>query len=301
MTIEQLNSDYGIADQLQFSLGKGDFPLINIKNTHAQALISLYAGQVLSYRPVTAAEDLMFVSENAYFQTGKAIKGGTPICWPWFGPDPEDLGRASHGFVRNRLWSVQSTTTTPDQATQVTLGLVDTAETRDLWPHAFSLALEITVGRTLNMALITRNTGNQPFALTQALHTYFRIGDINAVSVQGLADKTYIDKVDGGTQKRQSGLVTISEEVDRVYLEVPAELVIEDPSLKRNIRVRSQGSQTAIVWNPWIDKSANMADFGDDEYQQMLCVETANAANDVVHLPPGSENHLVANYSIEAR
>lgn len=301
MNIEQLNSGYGIANQLQFSTGKGNLPVIEIANPHAQALISVYAGQVLSFRPVATTKDLMFVSEQAYYQPGKAIKGGTPICWPWFGPDPEGLGRASHGFVRDRLWSVQSTTTTPEQATQVILGLVDTAETRDLWPHAFSLALEITVGSTLNIALITRNTGNQTFTLTQALHTYFQIGDINAVSVRGLESKTYIDKVDEGKHKQQLGLVTITEEVDRVYLDVPAELVVEDPAFKRNIRIRSQGSQTAIVWNPWLDKSANMADFADDEYQQMLCVETANAANDVVHLPPGSENYLVANYSIEAR
>ena len=151
------------------------------------------------------------------------------------------------------------------------------------------------------MALITRNTGNQTFALTQAFHTYFQVGDIRAVSVSGLENKPYIDKVDGGNSKQQSGAVTIAEEVDRIYSAVPAELVIEDPALKRNIHIHAQGSQTAIVWNPWIDKAKSMADFADDEYQRMLCVETANAANEVVNLAPGNEHHLVANYSIEAR
>ena len=221
----------------------------------------MYAGQVLSYRPTSATEDLMFLSEKAYYQTGKAIKGGTPICWPWFGPDPEGLGRASHGFVRNRLWSMQSTTTTPEQETKVTLGLKNTAETREIWPHAFELAIEITVGKTLTIALITRNTGDQPFPITQALHTYFKIGDITSVQVCGLEDKKYIDKVDGGTQKNQSGLITITEEVDRIYMDVSPELVIEDPTLKRKIRIKSTGSQTAIVWNPWVDNSVKMADF----------------------------------------
>lgn len=300
MTIEQLNAEYGIAEQLHFSSGNGGFPLIHIKNPHAQASISVYGGQVLSYCPVTVAEDLIFLSQKAYFQTGKAIKGGTPICWPWFGPDPEGLGRSSHGFVRNRLWSVQSTTTTPERETQVVMGLVDTAETRDIWPYGFALSIEITVGKTLKIDLITRNTGHQSFPLTQALHTYFHIGDINAVRVNGLDGRHYIDKVDGGKQKQQSGLVTISEEVDRIYQDVPSELVIEDPAFKRNLHIQSQGSQTAIVWNPWMDKSSAMADFADDEYQNMICVETANAADDVVSLPPGQEHHLVANYAIVA-
>jgi len=300
MNIEQLNSDYGIADQLRFSNGKGDLPIIEINNSHAQALISVYAGQVLSYRPQSASEDLMFLSEKAYYQTGKAIKGGTPICWPWFGPDPENKGRASHGFVRNRLWSVQSTTTTPEQETKVTLGLQDTPETQGIWPHAFELSIEITVGKTLDIELVTHNTGDQPFTITQALHTYFKVGDIAAVKVGGLEDKEYIDKVDGGTQKHQSGLITIAEEVDRIYTDVPSVLVIEDAALKRKIHINSTGSQTAIVWNPWTDNAVKMADLADDDYKKFVCVETANAANDVVTISPGTEGRLTANYSIKA-
>lgn len=298
MNIEQLNSDYGIADQLRFSSGKGDLPVVEINNSHAQALISVYAGQVLSYRPKSAPEDLMFLSEKAYYQAGKAIKGGIPICWPWFGPDPEGKGRASHGFVRNRLWSVQSTTTTPEQETKVKLGLQDTSETREIWPHAFELSIEITVGTTLSVELSTRNTGDQPFTITQALHTYFKIGDIASVKVAGLEDKEYIDKVDNGTQKHQSGLIAIAEEVDRIYTDVPSALVVEDPALNRKIHIHSTGSQTAIVWNPWIDNAAKMADLADDDYKKFVCVETANAANDVVSVLPGTKGRLTANYSI---
>lgn len=299
MNIEQLNSDHGIANQLQFSNGKGDLPVIKIANPHAQALISVYAGQVLSYHPTSATADLMFLSEKAYYQTGKAIKGGTPICWPWFGPDPEGLGRASHGFVRNRLWTVQSTATTPDQETKVKLGLVDTPETREIWPHAFELSIEITVGKTLTIDLSTRNTGDQPFTITQALHTYFNVGDIAPVQVGGLENTNYIDKVDGGAQKHQSGLITITEEVDRVYTDVSPTLVIEDPTLKRKIHIKSTGSKTAIVWNPWVENAAKMADLEDDDYKQMICVETANAANDVIDIAPGTAASIVANYGIE--
>src|SRR5665647_850684 len=174
MSIEQLNADYGIVGQLRFIEDKGGFPFIEISSAKASALISVYAGQVLSFRPVGEVDDLMFLSEKAYYQTGKAIKGGVPICWPWFGADPEGLGRPAHGFVRNRLWNVVATETTADGDTRVTLGLMDTPETRAIWPQSFTLALEITVGNSLNLELVTRNTGTQTFPVTQAFHTYFK-------------------------------------------------------------------------------------------------------------------------------
>ncbi|ABW30065.1 D-hexose-6-phosphate mutarotase [Acaryochloris marina] len=298
MNIEQLNADYGIADQLQFSLGQGDFPIIKINNAHAQAMISVYGGQVLSYRPTSAPEDLMFISEQAYYQTGKAIKGGTPICWPWFGPDPESLGRASHGFVRNRLWTVQSTSTTPSQEIKVKLGLVDTPETRDIWPHSFDLSIEFTIGSTLKIELITHNTGEQPFSITQALHTYFQVGDIAPLRVKGLEGAAYIDKVDGGVQKQQSGEIAIAEEVDRIYLGVSPALAVEDPTLNRRIEITASGSQTAVVWNPWVDNSTKMADLKDDDYQKFVCVETANAANEVIEIQSGTAYSLTADYRI---
>lgn len=299
MNIEQLNTQYGIAGQLKIIEGKGSFPVIAIENSKAKALISIYAGQVLSFQPVGESADLMFVSENAYYKTGKATKGGIPICWPWFGPDPKGLGRASHGFVRNRLWTLLSTETTPTGDTQVTLGVTASDETREIWPHTFELTLEITVGTRLTVALITQNKGSETFSITQALHTYFTIGDINQVKVLGLEDTTYLDKVDGGAQKDQVGAVTVSAEVDRVYQLVKPELVIDDPALGRHIRITTEGSQTTIVWNPWMEISAKMADLEEQDYQKFICVETANAANEVVNVSPGNQYRLQATYAIE--
>ena len=195
MNIEQLNTTHGIADQLKFVEGKGGLPFIEISNAKASALISVYAGQVLSFQPVNEPDDLLFLSEKAYYQAGKAIKGGAPVCWPWFGADPQGLGRPAHGFVRNRLWNVVGSEATAAGDTKVTLGLMDTAETRTIWPHSFSLTLEITVGDSLNLELITRNTGTQAFCITQAFHTYFKVGDISQASVLGLEGTDYIDKV----------------------------------------------------------------------------------------------------------
>jgi glucose-6-phosphate 1-epimerase len=300
MNIEQLNAEFGIAEQVKFIEGKGGLPFIEVRNDQASALISTYAGQVLAFQPQGVADDLFFLSEKAFFQQGKAIKGGVPICWPWFGPDPEGLGRPAHGFVRNRQWNVIAVEAVSSAETKLVLGLRDTPETREIWPFAFELLLEINVGSTLGLTLITRNLGDQAFELTQALHTYFQVGDINQVKVRGLEAKDYLDKVDEGQRKTQSGAVIIDGEVDRIYLDVDQELTIEDPGLQRVIRIASSGSKTAVVWNPWSHISAQMADLNDEDYRNLLCVETANAAQEVVNLPPAGEYRLRADYRIES-
>lgn len=299
MDLARLNADYGIDGQLQFSSGKGDFSCIKVTNDQATALISVYGGQVLSFQPQGEPQDLMFVSENAYYKTGKAIKGGVPVCWPWFGPDPEGAGRPSHGFARNRFWQVLETEALTNGATKVSLGFSDSDDTRALWPHAFELALEITVGTTLGMALVSRNRGDAPFEITQALHTYFTVGDITQATVIGLDGTRYIDKVDGGAVKPQAGAVDITSEVDRIYTSVPGMLVIQDRALGRNIRITSTGNQTAVVWNPWSEISVKMADLADQDYTRFLCVETTNAAENVVTVPAQGEFRLEVTYQIE--
>lgn len=299
MNIAQLNTNYGIADKVKFVEGEGGFPVAEISNEYAQAKISVYAGQVLSFRPVDQAEDIMFLSSTAYYLAGKAIKGGTPICWPWFGPDPEDKGRASHGFVRNRMWQIRDVISTPEGETKISLGLVDTPETREIWDYSFNFAIAITVGKVLTVELITKNTGTESFNITQALHTYFKIGDINQVKVVGLDGREYIDKVDGGKEKTQSGEVAFTGECDRIYLDVQPELVIDDQVLNRKIKITATNSKTAIVWNPWADISASMADLGDQDYKKFVCVETANAANEVIKVNAGSEYILTAQYAVE--
>ncbi len=302
MNIEQLNADFALAGQLAFVTGKGGLPYIKISNDHADALVSVYAGQVLSFTP-KGADDLLFVSDKAYYQEGKAIKGGIPVCWPWFGADSEGKGRPAHGFVRNRLWNVLSTRTTGDGATQMTLGLESTPETMAIWPHSFMLTLDITIGKTLQLVLVTRNTSEQAFTITQALHTYFAVGDITQTSVLGLDGRQYIDKAAGagGAIKQQDGAVMVSTEVDRIYTDVPGELTVADGALQRTIRITSSGNKTAVVWNPWVDIAASMGDLQDDDYQRFVCVETANAADDVVEVTAGGEFRLTVEYYMNSK
>lgn len=302
MEITQLNARYGLAEQLQFVQAKGGFINLEIRNVHAQAQISLYGGQVLAFCPQGEETDLLFVSDNAYFQYGKAIKGGIPVCWPWFGNDPEGLGRAAHGFARNRTWDVITTASLSNGATQVVLGLQDDAETRALWPYAFQLRLTITIAESLSLQLTTHNTGTQTFKLTQALHSYFQIGDVQYTALHGLDGCHYVDNsVQGqGAIRQQDGDVVISEEVDRIYLQVPAALQLDAPALARRVTIHTQGSQSVVVWNPWQAIAAKMGDLDAADYQHFLCVETANVAEDVIDVAAGEQHSLAVEYCLHS-
>jgi glucose-6-phosphate 1-epimerase len=297
MDIHQLNNDYGISDQLEFIDGSGGLAFIAIKNQLATALISLHGGQVMSFKPLGEEADLLFLSSQSEYVDGKAIRGGIPVCWPWFGPDPKGLQRPNHGFVRYHCWSVLRTTTTSVE-TIVLLQFFEHYKKEKTWRQPFELILEIRVGKTLTLKLITRNTGKKPFSITQAFHSYFRVGDINQVEVSGLAGCDYYDKLDQGTQKTQTGVLTISEETDRIYTEVKSDLIVDDPSLQRWIQIASPGNETVVVWNPWQKASEKLADLEKNAYQQFICVETGNIAFDLVQVLPGEESCLETHFSI---
>jgi glucose-6-phosphate 1-epimerase len=301
MDIEALNAEHGIDGVLRFTEGRGGLTMIEIANAQATALISPYAGQVLAYRPSDAADDLLFVSERAYFAERKAIKGGIPICWPWFGADPEAKGRPAHGFVRAWPWQVLATESLADGSTRVQMGIADDAHTRAIWPQYFNLLVDIHVDATLSVALSTLNAGDRPFNITQGLHAYFNVGDASRVRVKGLDGRRYIDKAaDGGDAViRQEGQVAFEREVNRIYEEVPSLLTIVDPTLDRRIRIESEHSRTAVVWNPWVETAKAMDDLDDQDYRRFVCVETVNTASEVVEIPPGETYRLAARYAVE--
>lgn len=297
--IDHLNAEFGIQGQVRFVEGQGGLVMIEVENAYATAKISTYSAQVVGFRPGAEGDDLLFVSEQAYFAPGKAIKGGIPICWPWFGPDPSGQGGPGHGFVRARQWRVAGVLSQHDGSTYIRLETEDDETTRRLWPHRFVLELEIQIGRNLLVTLVTRNKNDHPLTISQGLHTYFKVGDIAKTQVSGLDGCAYLDKTEDGARKQQQGPVVIGGEVDRIYLGVERDLVIEDSALDRRIRIESTHSRSAVVWNPWGEKAKAMGDFGDEEYRGMLCVETTNADEDAVQIPAGGEYRLSAEYSVE--
>lgn len=297
--IDQLNQQFSIDGHLAFEQGKGELPLITVSNKYASATISLHGGQVLSYQQTNSEHDLLFVSDNAYFQPGKAIKGGAPICWPWFGAHPEDSSLPAHGLVRNQLWQVDATEYRDNGEVVITLLYTDTEQTRQCWPYAFELREVISIGAQLQIALITTNTGGEAFNITQAIHTYFRVADCTQIQISGLENKLYLDKVTQFSEKQQQGPVTIDQEVDRIYQHIDQAQCIEDKVRQRRIRIDHAGSATCVVWNPWQAISRSSADLCDDDYQRFICVETANAAQDRITIQPGDSYTLSASYQID--
>lgn len=294
MNIDQLNTQFGIPGNVEFIIEKGGLSYIKISNTHANALISLLGGQLLSYQPVSQSEDMLFISEKSFYEDGKAIRGGIPVCWPWFGVDPKGLQRPNHGFVRNHFWSVAHTASTPGETT-VRLQFSEDHKAEKTWKHPFTLVLEFKIGTTLNLSLTTHNFDNKPFAITQAFHTYFKVGDINQVEVLGLEGCTYYDKLDQGRQKAQNGIVTIREETDRIYQDVDNLVVLNDKSLKRRIEIVSENCKTGVVWNPW---AKAMPDLNPGDYRHFLCVETGNIAFDLIQIPPGGAHSLITTFTM---
>ncbi len=298
MQPDTLNTRFGLDSQLAFVTGQGGMVHAGIHNEHASATVSLYGGQVLSWRPRSARHDALFLSDRAYFQPGKAIKGGVPVCWPWFGPDPQDRGRPAHGFARISPWDVVQTAVLDNGATQLVLGLALDDQAHAGQDGDLAARLEIVVGTTLRLALTTANRGERPVELTQALHSYFAVGDIDAATVHGLEGRPYLDKTDGGREKVQAGTVSVAAEVDRIYTGVDHDLELHDAAWQRVIRIHATGSRSAVVWNPWRTVAAGMADLGAGDYRRMLCVETTNAGPDVVQLAPGAACTLAAEYTL---
>lgn len=288
-----LDERFRIADRLHFAVLHGGIVAI-LSHDGARAVVALQGGQVLTYSTPDCGE-VLWLSPQAKLGTGKAVRGGIPICWPWFGPHPEGGGRPAHGFVRTQFWRVVCATAA-GAATRLTLACEEGVDGHPHWPHSARLHLEIALGRTLSLSLTTQNTGPSAFELTQALHSYFRIADITSVEVRGLETVRFIDQLDPAGLKSEPGPVRISGEVDRIYQSLTTPVTIRDDPA-RLIEIASRGSASAVLWNPWIEKSARLGDMGCDGYRHMLCFETANAGADAVTLAPGESHTLTTAIS----
>ncbi len=294
--LAELNANHAIKGVLEFVEQAPGVILAQIGNEYATASVSLYAGQVLTFQPAGAAP-VLWLSETAFYVPGKAIRGGIPVCWPWFGPHAGDSSKPAHGFVRTAQWNVVGSRQLEDGQTELTLQIVDNEATRALWPHAFELTLTVTVGEHLDVTLTTRNTGKEAFEISEALHTYFNVGDIRQIGVLGLEEAAFLDKVDGGKEKTQHGPVQFVGETDNVYLNTLGSNAITDPVLERSIILGKSGSHTTVVWNPWEGKCAKMADTPADGWEKMVCVEAANAFPGI-KVEGGQEHQLSVVYGV---
>jgi glucose-6-phosphate 1-epimerase len=230
-------------------------------------------------------EPVLWTSAESVFQPGRALRGGVPICWPWFGPGRSGDLTPAHGYARISEWTLTGLFEGPG-STVLTYTLTP-AEAPDALPgEDWTVTYEVSIGEQLELALTVTNQGATPFSYETALHTYFRVGDVRQVAVGGLDGATYLDKVTG-RREVQAGDITITAETDRVYLRA-GEVVVTDPVLRRRLRISTEGAADTVVWNPWIAKAAAMPDFGDDEWPGMLCIEAGNISESAVTVAPGS-------------
>jgi glucose-6-phosphate 1-epimerase len=301
MNATNLNDEFSLefaSNKLHIKAGKGGIPVIEVENSHASAIISLQGAHVLSWIP-KGEEDVIWLSEEASFEKGKSVRGGIPICWPWFGAHENNDNFPAHGFARTTNWQIISTEALADGTTRISFTTYPITENESMWPADTTVQYQLTIGKKLELELTTHNKSDQAITISQALHTYFKVGDISKVYLHGLDDTDYLDKPDNFSRKHQRGPVTISEEVDRIYLDTTGDCVVEDKALNRSIIIIKCGSHSTVVWNPGKEVADKMGDLGEEGYKSMLCVESSNAAEDTVTIEPGKVHQLWVQYEVE--
>ncbi|MDR3403424.1 MAG: D-hexose-6-phosphate mutarotase [Chthoniobacter sp.] len=281
-----------------FEPGEGDLARLTVRSALAEAHIYLHGAHVTHFQPKDKAP-VLFMSQRSLFAADKPIRGGVPLIFPWFGPRAHHPESPAHGFARTSEWQIESLSEDGDGVVVAAFHLASDDRTRALWPFDFELHYRVAIGRTLTLTFEVKNTSTQPFDFEDALHTYFTVSDVRETSTTGLENAEYVDKTDAQQRKNQGpDPIRITAETDRVFENTRKTCIVDDPGLKRKITIDKSGSQTTVVWNPWIAKSAAMADFGDDEWPKMLCIETANAAANLLTLDPGKTHSTRAVISV---
>ncbi|MCK0154777.1 D-hexose-6-phosphate mutarotase [Alcanivorax sp. S6407] len=275
---------------------RGELACWQIRHRGQTLVVAEQGAQVLEYR-LDDEPPILWLSDQAAYETGTGIRGGVPVCWPWFGGlafNPEVLQQQydlsdppAHGMVRTIPWIV-----TDQQQDNEVVELVlqpDPAHLPDSCP-AVQATLKIRLDNTLTLTLKNENRGDHAVTISQALHSYFAVSDSRHVTLQGLDQKPYVDAMDDWHSHRQSGPLTFRDETDRLYLQLGNTLHIDDPGWQRRISLTTSGSHSAVIWNPWIEKSQRLSQFANDAWQRMLCIETARVLDDVLTLAP-EEHH----------
>ncbi|MBM3115313.1 D-hexose-6-phosphate mutarotase [Jeongeupia naejangsanensis] len=273
--------------------GETGLPLLSVENAQGKALIALQGAHLVSFVPA-GGEDLLWLSPKVVFTEGKAIRGGIPLCLPWFGGHPG--GKPAHGFARISEWQLEAAELLADGTTRVTLVLTPNALSSTLWGDDFRAELVVTVGHAVTLALSFTHLGASPVTFSQAFHTYFAVGDVAQATISGLDGTTFINTVGGAnTRNLQAGSLQLGEATDRVYVNVPEVQTIATAG--RTIRIASD-TRSAVVWNPWAESAAKMADVG-DAWREYLCVERGDVFDNAIELAPGATYRVAMTLSLD--
>jgi glucose-6-phosphate 1-epimerase len=295
--IDELNRGYAIPGVAQITVGNNGLLRVSIATPASTGEIYLHGAHLTSWRPA-GGEELIFLSQRSQFEPGKAIRGGIPVCFPWFRNKADDPKAPSHGFVRTKDWQLDSIEMRGD-GVMVSLTTSSDEGTKAWWPHDFHLLHRLTLGTALTQELIVSNTGATPLRFEEALHTYYRVGGAEAVRISGLDGVAYLDNTDGNREKRQVGDIVFTAQTDSAYMDTTHSVEIADPVLHRRIRLTKQNSRTTVVWNPWSTGAQSLADLG-DEWRAMACVEASNMRAYGVDLAPGQQHTMKTVIQVEA-
>ncbi len=279
--------------------GQGDLERLRINTDLCIAEIYLHGAHVTHFQSRGAAHPVLWMSQSSVFKPDKAIRGGIPICFPWFGPKADDPKAPAHGFARTRDWMLESVQHGESGAVLIAMDLHSDDATKKWWDADFAAHYVVSVGSELGVYLSVQNLGRKTIRFEEALHSYFVVGSAQRTEVHGLEGASYVDRLKPGETFRQDDQpIRFSAETDRTYINTDAATTIVDPVLNRRITNRKVSSNSTVVWNPWIDKAKAMADFGDDEWRGMVCIETANAGPNSVQLEPGQTHSMSAIISV---
>ncbi|MDQ2834276.1 MAG: D-hexose-6-phosphate mutarotase [Acidobacteriota bacterium] len=293
--LHPLNDHFAIPGILAFHQTPGGLIYAAITTPQATATVYLQGAHIAAWQP-TGHDPVLFTSHKSEFAPGKAIRGGVPIVFPWFGPRKDGKPGPSHGFARLQDWTLAfAAVSGEDLHLSFTLSPSDLS--RSLGYDTFRLAYQLIIGRTLTLQLTVANDGPAPLVFEEALHTYFNVHDVQQAHLNGLDGVTYLDKIEDFRANVQLGPITPVGPTDRVYLHTTATCTLDDTAGKRRITIAKTNSATTVVWNPWGTGASRLPDLG-PEWREFLAVETANASEDAVTLPPGATHTMQTLLSI---
>jgi glucose-6-phosphate 1-epimerase len=297
MDIKQLNEHFGIDGILSFHAVASGLIYAEITTPHANATVFLHGAHLTHWQPV-GQQPVLFLSKKTELAPDKAIRGGVPVIFPWFGPRHDGNPGPSHGFARTQEWTVAFAALAGEDL-HLTMTLGPTELSRSLGFDHFHVVYQLTIGASLTMQLTVGNDAKAPLVFEEALHTYYTVGDIHRTTITGLDATSYLDKMDNFTRKTQQGAILMTGPTDRVYLDTAATCVIHDPANQRRIIVEKKNSDTTVVWNPWQSGTEKLADMEPSEWQTFAAVETVNAATNTITLAPGDAHTMLTHVSIE--
>lgn len=265
-------------------------PSRDLSNDVCTATVLDQGAQLIEWTP-TGLMPVMWLSDEAVFSSGIAVRGGVPVVFPWFGAGRRGDLRPSHGFARISDWTLTECHQDAERSSATyTLGT-----SCEEFPFAYLATLHIEVSSILRISLEVRNLDAQSFSFEEALHAYLHVGDVTRISIEGLEGSTYHDKVRAKEGEVQQGVLQLDGETDRVYVSSDR-IVIHDPELHRRLLIAKAGSANTVVWNPWSHGAEALSDMPDDAWRSMVCVEAGNIGENAITLQPG-EAHVL-EYSL---